>query len=143
MTPIRCGPSGDKDLSDVARVGKRSKENLNIDGSHMIFIEGPYSACMRVLIVEDKVRMANLLQRAVQREGYATLVAHDGEAALGIATDHHLDALVIDVMLPKLTALRSWNGCVDPISKCQRFCLPRRPAVWISFTDWIWARTAT
>jgi DNA-binding response OmpR family regulator len=57
---------------------------------------------MRVLIVEDKVRMANLLQRAVQREGYVTLVAHDGEAALEAANSHHLDALVLDVMLPKL-----------------------------------------
>jgi len=57
---------------------------------------------MRVLIVEDKIRMARLLQRAVQREGYMTLVAHDGEEALEIANSHHLDALVLDVMLPKL-----------------------------------------
>lgn len=52
--------------------------------------------------MEDKVRMATLLQRAVQREGYLTLVAHDGEAALEAANNHHLDALVLDVMLPKL-----------------------------------------
>jgi DNA-binding response OmpR family regulator len=57
---------------------------------------------MRVLIVEDKVRMARLLQRAVQSEGYLTLVAHDGEAALETVNSHHLDALVLDVMLPKL-----------------------------------------
>ena len=55
---------------------------------------------MRVLIVEDKVRMASLLQKAVRREGYTTLVAHDGEAALEAATNSHFDALVLDVMLP-------------------------------------------
>jgi DNA-binding response OmpR family regulator len=57
---------------------------------------------MRVLIVEDKVRMAGLLQRAVQREGYLTLVAHDGEAALEAVNSHHFDALILDVMIPKL-----------------------------------------
>ncbi len=57
---------------------------------------------MRIMIVEDKVRMAALLRRAVAREGYATVVAHDGETALKLAGDHHLDAIVLDVMLPKL-----------------------------------------
>ena len=57
---------------------------------------------MRILIVEDKVRMASLLQRAVQREGYLTLVAHDGEAALDLLQHPRLDAVVMDVMMPKL-----------------------------------------
>lgn len=46
--------------------------------------------------------MATLLRRAVQREGYTTLVAHDGEAALVTIERHHLDAIVMDVMMPKL-----------------------------------------
>jgi DNA-binding response OmpR family regulator len=57
---------------------------------------------MRIMIVEDKVRMASLLRRAVAREGYLTVVAHDGEKALDLARDYHLDAIVLDVMLPKL-----------------------------------------
>lgn len=57
---------------------------------------------MRVLIVEDKVRMANLLQRAVGRAGYSTVVAHDGEAALNLATDYRLDAMILDVLLPRM-----------------------------------------
>lgn len=57
---------------------------------------------MRVLIVEDKVRMASLLQKAVRREGYMTLVAHDGETALEAVANSHFDALVLDVMLPGL-----------------------------------------
>ena len=58
---------------------------------------------MRILIAEDKVRMAMLLQRAVQREGYLTLVVHDGEAALACVQRHRLDAVVMDVMMPKLS----------------------------------------
>ena len=55
-----------------------------------------------MLIAEDKVRMALLLERAVQREGYLTMRAHDGCAALEIVQQNHLDAIVLDVMMPKL-----------------------------------------
>lgn len=57
---------------------------------------------MRILIVEDKMRMAALLQRTVQREGYEALVAHDGEEALEIVENCQLHGIVLDVMLPKL-----------------------------------------
>ena len=57
---------------------------------------------MRVLIAEDKVRMALLLQRALQREGYLAVAVHDGEAALAAIETQHLDAIVLDVMMPKL-----------------------------------------
>jgi DNA-binding response OmpR family regulator len=57
---------------------------------------------MRIMIVDDKVRMASLLRRAMEREGYLTVVAHDGETALELANEHRLDAIVLDVMLPGL-----------------------------------------
>ena len=57
---------------------------------------------MRILIAEDKVRMAMLLQRALQREGYLARVVHDGEAVLATIENHRLDAIVMDVMMPKL-----------------------------------------
>ena len=57
---------------------------------------------MRILIAEDKVRMATMLHRALQREGYLAHVVHDGEAALATIESHHLDAIVMDVMMPKL-----------------------------------------
>lgn len=55
---------------------------------------------MRVLIAEDKPRMAGLLQRALQREGYLVSVACDGEQALNMGMAGGLDLLVLDVMLP-------------------------------------------
>jgi DNA-binding response OmpR family regulator len=55
---------------------------------------------MRVLIAEDKPRMASLLQRALQREGYFVSVACDGEQALTMGMAGGLDILVLDVMLP-------------------------------------------
>jgi DNA-binding response OmpR family regulator len=55
---------------------------------------------VRILIAEDKPRMAGLLQRAFQREGYTVSLAADGEQALEMGMVGGLDVLVLDVMLP-------------------------------------------
>ena len=46
--------------------------------------------------------MAMLLQRSLQREGYLVVVVHDGESALTAIGRHRPDAIVMDVMMPKL-----------------------------------------
>jgi DNA-binding response OmpR family regulator len=56
---------------------------------------------MRVLVAEDKPRMARLLQRALLTEGYAVSLAYDGEQALAMGMDGGLDVIVLDVMLPR------------------------------------------
>jgi two-component system, OmpR family, response regulator len=55
---------------------------------------------MRVLVVEDEVRMAGLLQRALKEEGHAVDVATDGPQGLWLATENEYGAIVLDVMLP-------------------------------------------
>jgi two-component system OmpR family response regulator len=55
---------------------------------------------VRVLVVEDEVKMAALLQRGLREEGYAVDVASDGTEALWLATENGYDAIVLDVMLP-------------------------------------------
>jgi two-component system, OmpR family, response regulator len=55
---------------------------------------------MRVLIVEDDVRMAAALRRALRGEGIVADVASDGDEALRLAEMLELDAVVLDVMLP-------------------------------------------
>ena len=47
--------------------------------------------------------MAALLDKAIRREGYRTVLTHDGQAALEAVSNHHLHAMVLDVMLPKLS----------------------------------------
>jgi DNA-binding response OmpR family regulator len=56
---------------------------------------------MRVLVAEDKPRMARLLQRTLQNEGYSVALAFDGEEALNIGISGGLDVIVLDVMLPR------------------------------------------
>ena len=58
------------------------------------------TAPMRVLVVEDEVRMADVIRRSLTREGHAADVASDGESALWMAAAVDYDAVVLDVMLP-------------------------------------------
>jgi DNA-binding response OmpR family regulator len=53
-----------------------------------------------VLVAEDKPRLANLLRRAFEREGYAVELAFDGDQAVSVGMMGGLDVLVLDVMLP-------------------------------------------
>ncbi len=60
----------------------------------------PYHAGVRVLVVEDETKMAALVRRALEREGYAVDVASTGQDGLWMATEHQYDAIVLDVMIP-------------------------------------------
>jgi len=72
---------------------------------------------VRVLIVEDKVKMAGLLWRALRGEGLAADVAVRGEDALWMAGATRYDAVVLDVMLPG----------IDGMETCRRL---RADGVW-------------
>lgn len=55
---------------------------------------------MHILLVEDNRRLARYLKRALQEEGYAVELCHDGDEGLALAMRGSFDALVLDVMLP-------------------------------------------
>ncbi len=57
---------------------------------------------MRVLVAEDDVKMAGLLKRGLEEEGYAVDVARTGSEALWAGTENAYDAMILDVMLPDL-----------------------------------------
>src|SRR5207248_9177891 len=56
---------------------------------------------MRVLVVEDEAKMADLLKRGLEHEGYAVDVAGDGVEALWAAREFDFDAIVLDAMIPE------------------------------------------
>ena len=72
---------------------------------------------MRVLIVEDEVKMAGLIRRGLREEGLAADVAIKGEDALWMAQATDYDAVVLDVMLPG----------IDGFETCRRL---RSEGVW-------------
>jgi two-component system, OmpR family, response regulator len=60
---------------------------------------------MRVLVVEDEVKMAGLLKRGLEEEGYAVDVAGTGSEAVWLGTENLYDAIVLDIMLPDVDGL--------------------------------------
>ena len=72
---------------------------------------------MRVLIVEDEVKLAALLRRGLEEEAHAADVAGTGEDALWMARATEYDAIVLDLMLPG----------VDGIEVCRQL---REAGVW-------------
>lgn len=60
---------------------------------------------MRILLVEDEQKMANFIQRGLKEEGHAVDVAVDGESGWQYAETNDYDALILDIMLPKMSGL--------------------------------------
>lgn len=60
---------------------------------------------MRLLIIEDERKTAALLGSTLQQEGFEVVYAHDGAAGLKAALEQRFDALLVDIMLPKLDGL--------------------------------------
>jgi len=56
---------------------------------------------MRVLLVEDDARMADVIAKGLREQSYAVDVAEDGEAGLYQASINDYDVVVLDVLLPK------------------------------------------
>ena len=60
---------------------------------------------MRVLLVEDSQRLQKSLGKALRMSGYAVDISGDGENGLWLAESNDYDALILDIMLPKLDGL--------------------------------------
>ena len=56
---------------------------------------------MRLLIIEDEIRLASTLQDLLELNGYTADVCHDGESGLDNALSGIYDVVILDVMLPK------------------------------------------
>jgi two-component system, OmpR family, response regulator len=72
---------------------------------------------VRILVVEDELKMASLLRRGLTEEGHAVDLARTGDDALWMAAAAEYDAIVLDLMLPG----------VDGIEVCRRV---RENGVW-------------
>ena len=55
-----------------------------------------------VLIVEDEKNIVDIIRFNLQRTGYNTLEAYDGEAGLAMAREKKPDLILLDVMMPKM-----------------------------------------
>jgi DNA-binding response OmpR family regulator len=61
---------------------------------------------VRILVVEDETELAAYVKRGLEREGFVVDVAGDGELGLEMASAGSYDAVVLDIMLPRLNGYR-------------------------------------
>ncbi|MGA2822677.1 MAG: response regulator transcription factor [Bacteroidales bacterium] len=64
----------------------------------------------KILIIEDEVNVSSFIKKGLEEEGFITESAFDGEIGLNLACTHEFDAIILDVILPRM------NG----IEVCQR-----------------------
>jgi len=57
---------------------------------------------MRLLVIEDDQRIANLLRQGLEEEGYQVVVASDGRSGLDLGRTEQFDMIILDLMLPQL-----------------------------------------
>ena len=58
-----------------------------------------------VLIVEDNKNTARLMEVVLTQNGYTTLLAENGEAALKVLDEKHVDLILVDIMMPVMDGL--------------------------------------
>lgn len=61
---------------------------------------------VRVLLVEDEVRLAEAIQRGLGAEGFQVELVHEGHRGLLRATSSNYDVVVLDIMVPGLSGYR-------------------------------------
>jgi len=61
---------------------------------------------MRILVIEDEVRIQAFLARGLEAEGYTVVAAGDGREGLDLATGARWDLVVLDLLLPGLNGLQ-------------------------------------
>ncbi len=72
---------------------------------------------MRILVVEDERKVASFIRRGLEEERYIVETASDGEEGLRLAKENVYDAIVLDVMLPRLdgySVLRALRASGNP-----------------------------
>ncbi len=62
----------------------------------------------KILIVDDDTNICELLRLYIEKEGFKTLIANDGEEAVDTARKEAVDLILLDIMLPKLDG---WQVC--------------------------------
>ena len=83
----------------------------------------------KIMIVDDDTNICELLRLYVEKEGYSTCIANDGEAAVNMFTKENPDLVLLDIMLPKMDG---WQVCreIRKTSECPIIMLTAKGEVF-------------
>ena len=84
---------------------------------------------MRILVVEDEIKVANFIQRGLEGEGFSVDMANDGETGVAKAEQGAYDLILMDIMLPKLDGLEAIRQIRDKGIKTPVLCLTAKDTV--------------
>lgn len=59
----------------------------------------------KVLLVDDDVELTSLLKEYLVEEGFSVQTAQDGRTAIGLASSHDIDIIVLDIMMPHMNGI--------------------------------------
>jgi len=60
---------------------------------------------LQVLLIEDEQRIAELIKRGLEEQGFAVMVAYDGETGKKLALNNHYDIIITDIVLPVISGI--------------------------------------
>lgn len=78
----------------------------------------------KILVIEDDVRLASILQRGLEESGMQVLIAYDGELGLKLFESYHPDLVITDLILPRINGLE--------LSKQLRAKYPQVPIIMLT-----------
>ncbi len=85
---------------------------------------------MRVLVVDDEVRLADGLRRGLEAEGFSVDVAHNGVDGLWLARENEYAVILLDVMLPGMSGYSVCRALRDEENWTPVIMLTAKDGVW-------------
>ncbi|MGN0019568.1 MAG: response regulator transcription factor [Sphingobacterium hotanense] len=79
---------------------------------------------MKILVIEDDLRVAELIQRGLSEQGFSVTLAYDGLSGKKLAFQHPFDLIITDIILPKIDGL--------DLSKQIRERMPEVPIIMLT-----------
>jgi two-component system, OmpR family, response regulator len=101
---------------DLMKLASEKLQSAQITISSLLFPillwEGEVEvyAPMKLLVVEDEKKIANLINKGLREHGYTVDLAHNGDIGFERATTQNYDAIVLDIMLPGRDGLSVLRG---------------------------------
>ena len=70
---------------------------------------------MKVLLVEDELKVAHFISKGLEEEGYSVDVAYDGRKGLDFVTASAYDIVLLDLMIPEIDGLEVHSFAKLPV----------------------------
>lgn len=60
---------------------------------------------MNILLIEDDLRVADLIKRGLEEQDFSVILAYDGEMGRKLALSNEYDLIITDIILPKINGI--------------------------------------